>query len=178
MLTLRPYKPCDADAIASWCKDERALRRWSSDRFGDFPVTGEDINEKYIGANGDCVEPDNFYPFTACDGGTPVGHLIMRFTGGNIKTLRFGLVIVDDTRRGKGYGKQMLELALRFAFEIFGADKVTLGVFDDNLPAWNCYKAAGFVDVETEEKETCTLCGEVWSILEMAMTREDYQKRG
>ena len=36
---------CDADSIVSWIKDEDALRKWSSDRFGDFPITSEDINE-------------------------------------------------------------------------------------------------------------------------------------
>lgn len=47
-LRLRQYKPCDADSIVSWIKDEEALRKWSSDRFGDFPITSEDINNKYI----------------------------------------------------------------------------------------------------------------------------------
>ena len=66
-LSLRQYKPCDADSIISWIKDEDALRKWSSDRFGDFPITSDDINNKYLGNNGDCIEPDNFYPFTAFD---------------------------------------------------------------------------------------------------------------
>ena len=61
-LQLRPYKPCDAEAIVRWIRDENALRLWSSDRFGDFPITAEDINRKYLLHNGDCAEPDNFYP--------------------------------------------------------------------------------------------------------------------
>ena len=52
-LRLRQYKPCDADSIVSWIKDEEALRKWSADRFGDFPVTSEDINNKYYENNGD-----------------------------------------------------------------------------------------------------------------------------
>ena len=66
-LRLRHYKPCDAECIVSWIKDEDALRKWSSDRFGDYPITSEDINNKYIGNNGDCIESDNFYPLTAFD---------------------------------------------------------------------------------------------------------------
>ena len=54
-LGLRQYKSCDADSIVNWIKDEDALRKWSSDRFGDFPITSGDINKKYIQNNGDCI---------------------------------------------------------------------------------------------------------------------------
>lgn len=174
MLKLRPYKNCDAKDISSWCKDERALRRWSSDRFGDFPVTAEDINRKYTDFNGDCAEEDNFYPMTAFDDSGVVGHLIMRFTNGDKRILRFGFVIVDDAKRGCGYGKEMLRLALKYAFEIFMAEKVTLGVFENNAPAYYCYKSVGFKDVAAEEKEICKVCGETWTITELEMEKEDY----
>lgn len=75
-LKLRPYKPKDAEVIVGWIKDERALRKWSSDRYGAYPITAEDINYKYLECNGDCKEADNFYPMTAVDEGGPVGHLI------------------------------------------------------------------------------------------------------
>lgn len=168
-LRLRPYKPCDADSIISWIKDEKALRKWSSDRFGNFPITSEDINNKYLAKNGDCTEADNFYPFTAFDESGPVGHLILRYTDKEKKTIRFGFVIVDDAKRGKGYGKQMLVLAIKYAFDIFGAEKVTLGVFDHNAPAYHCYKATGFQ--ENGEERFCELFGETWRIIEMEINR-------
>ena len=56
------------------------MRKWSADRFGDFPITSEDINNKYIENNGDCVKKDNFYPVTAFDENGAVGHLILRYT--------------------------------------------------------------------------------------------------
>lgn len=98
-LRLRQYKPCDADSIASWIKDENAFRKWSSDRFGDFPLASEDINNKYIGNNGDCIESDNFYPLTAFDENGVVGHLILRYTDEEKKVIRFGFVIVDDSKK-------------------------------------------------------------------------------
>lgn len=168
-LRLRQYKACDAETIASWIKDEEALRKWSSDRFGDFPVTGEDINDKYLAHNGDCGEPDNFYPLVAFDDDGVVGHLILRYTDAEKKIIRFGFVIVDDTKRGQGYGKQMLVLAIKYAFEIFGAEKITLGVFEHNKPAYYCYKAAGFT--ENGEELFCELFGEKWKIVEMDICR-------
>lgn len=169
-LRLRHYKTCDADSIISWIKNEDALRKWSSDRFGDYPIAAEDINNKYIKNNGDCVEQDNFYPLTAFDESGVVGHLILRYTDETKKVIRFGFVIVDDSKRGKGYGKKMLTLAIKYAFDIYGAEKVTLGVFDNNEPAYYCYKAAGFM--ETGEETFCELFGEQWRIVETEINRD------
>ena len=83
--------------------------------------------------------------------------------------LRFGFVIVNPHRRGKGYGKAMLQLGLKFVFEIYGAKKVSLGVFENNLPAYYCYKAVGFNDVVLDTTETYCVLGEEWKCKEMIM---------
>lgn len=173
MLGIRPYKECDADTVASWCADEISFRKWSSDRYDHFPITGADINEKYFGRNGDCAEPDNFYPMTAFEGGETVGHFIMRYTDAERKTLRFGFVIVDGAKRGQGLGKRMMRLALKYAFEIFGAEKVTIGVFENNPAAIHCYLSAGFAPAD-EMPSYCELMGERWKCVELKMEKADY----
>ena len=65
MLRLRPYKPSDAETILKWIHDEDAFRKWSTNRYDHYPITAEDMNHKYLDNNGDCPEPDNFYPMTA-----------------------------------------------------------------------------------------------------------------
>lgn len=100
-----------------------------------------------------------------------VGHLILRYTDTEKKVIRFGFVIVDDAKRGKGYGRKMLALAMKYAFDIFGAGKITLGVFDNNKPAYCCYKAAGVR--ETGEESFCELNGERWRIVEMEIERNE-----
>jgi RimJ/RimL family protein N-acetyltransferase len=104
---------------------------------------------------------------TAFDESGVVGHLILRYTDAEKKVIRFGFVIVDDAQRGKGYGKQMLRLAAKYAFEIFGAEKITLGVFDNNDSAYGCYKAVGFE--ENGEEMFCELFGKQWRIIEMEL---------
>lgn len=89
----------------------------------------------------------------------------MRRPTASFDELRFGFVIVDSNKRGKGYGKQMLQLGLIYAKEIFGAKKVTLGVFRNNEPAYYCYKAVGFKDVESDEVEKYQVLGEEWDCL-------------
>lgn len=171
MLRLRPYKACDADTIVSWIKDEVSFRKWSSDRYESFPITEADMNKKYMDCNGDCTDTDNFYPMTAFDESGIVGHLIMRFTDDKKTILRFGFIIVDDSKRGMGYGKEMLQLSLKYAFEILKVKKVTLGVFENNPSAYFCYKSAGFKDVQTDEPEYYSVMGEKWKCLELETER-------
>ncbi len=164
MLRLRPYKPCDGEKIITWLKDEDVFLKWSAGRFGDYPLTAKKFNEKYIENNGDCPESDNFYPFTFTDDNEIAGSLIIRYLNREKTILRFGFIIVDSKKRGKGYGKKMLSLALKYAFEIYGAEKVTLGVFENNEPAHYCYKSVGFMDAG---EEIYTINGETWKCIEM-----------
>lgn len=170
MMRLRPYKPCDAAAVLSWIKDESTFRKWSTDRYPCYPITEADMNRKYMDCNGDCPDADNFYPMTAFDESGVVGHLIMRFTDEKKTVLRFGFVIVDDSKRGMGYGKKMLQLSLKYAFEILKVQKVTLGVLENNPGAYHCYKAAGFQDVPTDRPEYYHIMGTQVKCLELEVT--------
>ena len=167
MLRLRPYKKCDAKYIVSWIKDEVSFRKWCADRYESYPINADDMNKHYS----DFDELDTFFQMTAIDDSGVVGHLIMRFIDEEKKILRFGFVIVDDTKRGKGYGKELLRLAVKYAFEILRVEKITLGVFENNTSAYWCYKAAGFSDVETEEEEYYLIMGEQWKCLELEMNK-------
>lgn len=171
-LIIRPYKPQDAEAIVSWIKDERAFRKWSSDRYGVYPITAEDINYKYLKCNGDCEEPDNFYPITAVDANGPVGHLILRYTNKKKTIIRLGFIIDDDSKRGMGYGKRMIQMAMQYAFDMLKAEKITLGVFDNNPSAYYCYKAAGFKEIPMKEDVVFEILGEKWKCIELEINKE------
>ena len=105
--------------------------------------------------------------FTAIDDNEIVGFFTMRRPNEFYEELRFGFVIVDSKKRGQGYGKNMLKLGLKYAKEIFGANKVSLGVFENNESAYYCYKAIGFEDVSQDEIEKYTVMGEEWNCLEL-----------
>lgn len=120
-MLLRPYTPSDSSTILSWCKTRRAFRLWSADRYKDFPATPEDMANQY--ADG------IVYPLVAVADNQIVGHLIIRYPSEDKTVVRFGFVIIDDTKRCKGYGKAMLNLAIDYAQKQLGARKITLGVF-------------------------------------------------
>lgn len=169
MLRLRPYKACDAQTIVSWIGDEILFRKWCADRFESYPITEEDLNRHYDGM----ADSDSFYEMTAFDETGVTGHMIMRFTDEQKTILRFGFVIVDDRKRGRGYGREMIELAIRYAFDILKAEKITLGVFANNEPAYRCYRAAGFKVKDTGEEEFYYFGNETWKCLELEMDRPE-----
>ena len=156
MLRIRPYKPQDAETILSWCRDEKAFYQWSAGMLGGYPAAPEAL--RFVEA---------LMPFTAFDEEGIVGFFTLRNPGGNPDELRFGFVIVDPACRGRGYGKAMLRLGLKFAFELYGAKKASLGVFENNPAAWHCYRAVGFRDVELETTETYRIFGENWKCREL-----------
>ncbi|MBO4864231.1 MAG: GNAT family N-acetyltransferase [Eubacterium sp.] len=168
-MILRPYEPGDAEIIISWIKDEKSFRKWSSDRYKSYPITADDMNYKYIDCNGDCEGPDSFFPLTAVCDEEVVGHLILRYTDEGHTVIRVGFVIVDDAKRGMGYGRKMLRLAVKYAKEVLKAERLTLGVFDNNPNAYNCYKAAGFKEAEKQERFAYDYNGEKWKCIEMEM---------
>ena len=112
---------------------------------------------------------ENLMAFTAIEDDEVVGFFTMRRPSESFNELRFGFVVVDPAKRGKGYGKAMLQLGSKFAKEIYGAKKVSLGVFENNESAYYCYKAVGFKDVVLEKTETYTVLGEEWKCLELEM---------
>ena len=156
MLRLRPYNKNDAETIMSWIKDETSFYKWTAGVLGEYPISVEQFNTV-----------SNLMAFTAIDDNKIVGFFTMRRPRESFEELRFGFVIVDPEKCGRGYGKNMLKLGLKYAKEIFGADKVSLGVFENNAPAYYCYKAIGFEDVPQNEIEKYTVMGEEWNCLEL-----------
>ena len=64
------------------------------------------------------------------------------------------------------YGKQMLHLAIDYAKQELGAQKITLGVFCDNISAVECYKS---VDFRTTGTDSYPIDGEDWKGFEMEL---------
>lgn len=167
MLKLRPYKACDAQAITKWLKDEKDFRMWSADRYDKFPVTPEDMNGYYDRDK----YSENTWGMTAYNDDGIVGHFTMRYPDSGSSEIRLGFVIVDDSKRRQGCGKEMISMAVRYAFDFLKADKVTLGVFENNLPAIKCYQSCGFEKVALEKTESYECMGEIWNCIEMQIMR-------
>ncbi len=167
-LQLRPYEPGDARHIVAWLKDEFAFRQWSADRYDSYPIVPEDVNAYYENAK----KEDGIFCMTAVDGAGVIGHFTLRFPRKADKSeARLGFVIVDDKKRGKGYGKQMVRLAVQYAFDVLNVQKVSLGVFENNAPAIGCYEACGFRNVHLDQAEQYLCMGQRWKCMEMQLEK-------
>lgn len=102
--------------------------------------------------------------FAAISGSGRQSIFIIRYPSEDKTVVRFGFVIINDTKRGKGYGKAMLNLAIDYAQKQLGAKKITLGVFTENPSAIACYKSVGF---KITSERNHIIDGEEWKGVEM-----------
>ena len=165
MIRIRPYIDPDRDTVLSWCRDEETFHRWTAGTMGDFPITPEKFEKTA-----------SVMRFTALDDDEPAGFFTVRIPGENSNELRFGYVLVDPDRRGRGIGRGMLTLGLQFAFQIYGAEQVTIGVLESNLPARACYQTVGFT--ETGVHETYHIAGTDQPALELEYRKPKEHQSG
>jgi RimJ/RimL family protein N-acetyltransferase len=83
--------------------------------------------------------------YTVCDGKKPIGVIGLSRIHKLNKNADLFIVIGDDDYVGKGISKAMIEFIINYGFEKRGLNKISLGVFTDNIIAVNLYKKMGFI---------------------------------
>ena len=163
-MILRNYKKEDSPTIATWLRTEEELYKWSADRFNKYPLEENDIEENYAPQ----IESGRFFPLTAEDEEENViGHFIIRYPRDDDESsVRFGFVIIDPKLRGKGYGREMLLLGVEYVKETLSANRIDLGVFENNESAKHCYEAVGFKEYNIRD---CELSVGNWKCIDMEM---------
>ena len=159
-MILRDFKIDDAPIILGWIKSKTDLRKWSADRYRDYPATPDEMAQLYA--------PDNMTPLTAEDeNGNIIGHISIRIPDlTKPQAVRLGFIIVDDALRGKGYGKELIHQTIEFARKNLNATSISLGVFKNNPSALHCYESVGFKEIG---QEAYSIDGEMWDGIEMKL---------
>lgn len=164
-MRIRPYQNKDFDIISQWITDERSHALWCANLMpyplekNSFDALLQEAEERF----GDS-------PFVATtNDGQVVGFFCFSV---NLHTnegmLKF--VVIDNTMRNKGYGCEMLKLAIKYAFEIAKADSVHLNVFPENPGAKKCYEKVGFKE-RTLTENAFSFKDESWGRCNMITTR-------
>ena len=165
-MRLRPYIGTrDFDEIKNWITEERMYAMWCANLI-PFPLEKDNFDK--IMNEGAQRFGDSPYVATSEE-----GQLIGFFCYSvNLDTNEgmFKFVMTNPDYRGKGYGKKMLQLALKYAFEITNAEAVHLNVFSENTSARKCYESVGFVD-RRNDKDAFTYKDESWSRCNMIIKR-------
>lgn len=140
MLRLRTYKNSDAKKIVSWLTEEEAFQKWAAGKL-HWPLSEEQF-QRFAAAQ---LEEERAYLVTALDErGEPVGFLCMSKADYTKNSIHFCYIIVSSKSRGKGYGTQMLQLAVQYATELLQMQRITLRVFENNWAARRCYQKWAF----------------------------------
>lgn len=161
MLRIRPYNSKDAAEVLSWCGSEKMLYQWTAGVMGGYPLTVEAFS--YV---------EELMPFIAFDETGNVGFFSIRNKSADFSEVRFGFLILNPEKRGRGIGKQMLSVGLKFAFEMYGAKRATIGVFENNPAAYHCYKSVGFKDRTPPAIEAFDIQGEKWNCIDLVFEKE------
>lgn len=126
-MRIRSYIPSkDYQYISKWIDDERTHAFWCANLL-PYPITQQSFHD-FLEKN--AIDwSDSAYIVTE-NSGQAIGFFCYSInTTNNIGFLK--MVIVDNAKRGKGYGKKLLDLALQYAFQITGANAVQLNVFNE-----------------------------------------------
>lgn len=171
MLKLRAYEhDTDFPAVSRWVKDERTYALWSA-RHVPYPIEKDSFAEFLKNA----AELKGDKPFVAVDDeDKAVGFFTYALNSEtNEGMLKF--VIVDSEKRGHGYGKEMISLAVKYAFEQTSAEMVHLNVFSVNDRAVGCYKGAGFTERDRTDN-AFSYNEESWGRVNMVFWKKDFDK--
>ncbi len=165
-MRIRPYvEEKDFEYVAKWINDEKIHALWCGGLI-PYPLTCRSFHD--ILKRNTAEWGDGAYVATEADG-TAVGFFCYSIhTENNEGFLK--LIVVDPEKRGTGCGRQMLELALKFAFQITGAEQVQLNVYSENHAARRCYERIGFVQRAVTE-QALSYKGEVWNRYNLVISK-------
>lgn len=130
----------DGDTIAEWYQDAAFLRYFDSEPA--YPKT-----EKQLAANFEEEQKrsDGFlFAVRLLDSDRIIGILQFDGVAWTHGTAFVSIGIGEEADRGQGYGREAMELGLRFAFDELNLHRVCLTVFSYNDGARTLYERLGF----------------------------------
>ncbi|MCR5404745.1 MAG: GNAT family N-acetyltransferase [Butyrivibrio sp.] len=139
-ISLRFITHEDTKDIVRWRNNKRVR-----DNFVFREHFTEEIHEKWLR---DKVEAGDVVQFIICENERdcrPVGSVYFRDIDREKRCAEYGVFIGEDDAIGRGYGNEVVVLALKYADEELGLEKVILRAFTRNAPAVRSYSNAGFV---------------------------------
>ncbi|WP_108651051.1 GNAT family N-acetyltransferase [Dongshaea marina] len=157
-MQLQPVQHSEYRELISWITDAEQNYLWSGPLYS-WPITVSQIESQNQKA-----EVHSFW-FTQSE--EKIGFIELNQISKN--ECRLCRVIINPLAgRGKGYGKQMIQLAISHACNELGARLISLDVFEHNLLAKRCYEAVGF-ELTRRQTGIRKFAGKDWPLLRMEL---------
>jgi RimJ/RimL family protein N-acetyltransferase len=143
LIHLEPFSEADFDRLIAWIPTAEFLLQWAGPLF-TFPLNRPQL-EKYLEACRESPPARLAFRGVNTPNGEGLGHIELDDIDVRNQSARLARVLVGpEDLRGKGMGRQLVQLALKVAFEKLRLHRVDLFVFDFNRPAIRCYESLGF----------------------------------
>ncbi|WP_017727928.1 GNAT family N-acetyltransferase [Halalkalibacterium ligniniphilum] len=163
-----PCRQEGADWLLDWIDNEKLLYQWSGSEF-TFPLSKEQL-ERYMAK----AEKEDTYHFQVEADGKIVGHASLGRVDLRHQTGRLGKVFIAPPYNGKGFAKEMIKQILAFAYEQLDLHRISLGVFNFNIPAIKLYESFGF-QKEGLLRDVIRINGSFWNVYEMSLLRPEWE---
>jgi [ribosomal protein S5]-alanine N-acetyltransferase len=141
LVKLRPFREDDYHQTFIWRSDSE-LRKLAQFHF--FPIT-ESLEKEWLES---ILQSKSDKTISLAIEEKKENTLIGYFKLNNInwvsRTALLGILIGAKDARGKGYGKETMQLGLHYAFQILNLRKISLEVLECNNAAVALYKKNGF----------------------------------
>lgn len=147
VVTLRPHRPEDGEAVVEFCNDESILRF--------IPLPSPYTHADYLEWQANCRtarEEGRELSFSIADAGDrPIGNLGFK----HLDRPGYAEIgyLMGGPSRGKGYMTRALRLARDHALHAMGVERIELLIHHDNEASQRVARAAGFA--ETGEYRPC-----------------------
>lgn len=156
MLMLRKFQSADMPSFLAAIHDAKTLMQFAGPEYV-FPLTAEQVAVD--------LQADDVRVYSmVTNEGQVVGHAQMQIFSESVLLRR--ILIWDESWRGQGWGKHMVQQLLDVAFAMPEVQQVRLNVFDWNTPAIRCYQSLGFV-LSAGPAKTVQVAGETWQSVRM-----------
>ena len=167
-IILRPLKLSDWERTIEW-RNSLSIKNMAM--MHPFPIT--ELNEKdwYAGMVGSTDNSTVYFTITGKDD-KPLGFISLRKINYINRNCHLGIVIGESTDRGRGYGREAMELILNYAFKTLNLHKVTVEVLCGNDHAIGLYKKLGFVE-EGILRQQYFCCGEYMDVMLLSAFSSD-----
>ncbi|WP_113927652.1 GNAT family protein [Bacillus sp. P14.5] len=175
MVELSYFTENDFEQLIGWFSSKKEYIQWGGGGFG-YPLTRENLHSHIEKANQENSEK-RIYKVIEKASGKAVGHISLESIDRENHSARVCRVLVgDESIRGKGVGKAMMEEILKVAFDELGLHRVSLGVYNFNHSAIKCYEKAGF-QKEGLKRDVQRYESEYWSLWEMSILENEWKKK-
>lgn len=176
MIELQFFTRDDFEHLLKCSNSAEYLMQWAGTGF-TYPLTENQIKNYIESANdmqrSDCLAFKVIWKET----GQIIGHISLSKIDRVHLTARISKVIIsEDNLKGKGIGLQMISEILKVGFEDLKLHRITLGVFDFNKNAMNCYEKAGFI-IEGLMREVVRVNNKYWNLYEMSILEHEWSKK-